>query len=279
MLKRMPSFRKTVGRPVLSVATLATLSALTVSGVQGLSDRANVCVGAPGQLPVHGDTLPPVIEVVSWNMQKAANAGWNTDLASLGSSADLVFLQEASLQAAIPEVLTNTVAGHFAPGYRNRQRTTGVMTLSAAKPSFRCNLSVTEPWLRTPKAASVTEYLIAGRDERLLSVNLHAVNFSLGLERLRDQLGEVGTLLHWHAGPVIVAGDLNTWRKGRQALVDAFMVRHNLTPVSFTPDLRSTALGRALDHIYVRGIEVKNSEVVPMDSSDHNALRAELRLQ
>jgi len=47
---------------------------------------------------------------------------------------------------------------------------------------------------------------------------------------------------------------------------------------SYQLDLRSTAFGRALDHVYVRGLQAKSAEVIPVQSSDHNPLRVRLAL-
>ena len=87
----------------------------------------------------------------------------------------------------------------------------------------------------------------------------------------------IKSLLASHQGPIIVAGDLNTWSERRQRLVDEFMREHGLEPVVFTPDLRTTVFGRALDHVYVRGLKAENAEVIPVTTSDHNALRMSLR--
>jgi endonuclease/exonuclease/phosphatase (EEP) superfamily protein YafD len=155
---------------------------------------------------------------------------------------------------------------------------TGVMTLSAAQPSLACRFKATEPWLRTPKAASVTEHPIEGSGQRLLAINLHAVNFALGLADFESQFADIGVVLSEHRGPVVFAGDLNTWSDTRQAMVDAFMTAHGLEPVSFEPDLRTTAFGRALDHIYVRGLQPQSAAVIPVVTSDHNALQVRLKL-
>ena len=152
------------------------------------------------------------------------------------------------------------------------------MILGAAAPSLQCQFAAIEPWLRTPKAAVVTEFALEGQDERLLAVNLHAVNFSLGVSALEAQLDELSAVLGAHAGPAIVAGDLNTWSAARQSLVDRFMKAHGLTAVSFEPDLRSRPFGRALDHVYLRGLRAESAEVVPVESSDHNPLRVQLAL-
>ena len=85
------------------------------------------------------------------------------------------------------------------------------MTLSTSNPSLHCNLTAWEPWLGTPKATSITEYPLQDRDDRLLTINLHAVNFTLGLENFQQQFGALADVLSQHQGPVILAGDLNTW--------------------------------------------------------------------
>ena len=112
-----------------------------------------------------------------------------------------------------------------------------------------------------------------------MTINLHAVNFALGLEDFQAQFRALTDVLIRHQGPVILAGDLNTWSNDRQSLVDEFMLKHGLGPVAFEPDLRTTAFGRALDHIYVRGMQAQFARVIPVTSSDHNPLRVRLAFQ
>lgn len=248
-------------------------AAATAQAVED-SDSCAAGLSQPGHV---GGSLGTQFEILSWNMKKAERSEWSADLAAFAAESDLVFLQEASLQAGITGILDD-VQEAFAPGYRTATLDTGVMTLSAAAPSLHCRFSATEPWLRTPKATSVTEHPLDGQDERLLAINLHAVNFAFGLQDFAGQFDAIGVVLKEHTGPVVVAGDLNTWSESRQALVDAFMAEHGLTPIAFEPDLRSTAFGRALDHIYVRGLAAEAATVIQVNSSDHNPLRVRLRL-
>ena len=74
----------------------------------------------------------------------------------------------------------------------------------------------------------------------------------------------------------IFGGDLNTWSEGRQSTLDAFAKEHNLTAVVFSPDHRTTRFGRALDHLYVRGLSWQSAAATPVTTSDHNPLIAEL---
>lgn len=254
----------------LLVALMTSWAGATVAALD--------CGAALGRMPA-GQPLAPEFEVLSWNIQKASNPGWKADLRRLASDVELAFIQEASLQAGIPDLLPSDLVDVFAMGYSTDSLETGVMTLGTAPPSLHCAFTATEPWLRTPKAASVAEYALRDRPERLLVINLHAVNFTLGLEPLRQQLASLMAVLALHTGPAIVAGDLNTWSEPRQQLVDDYMAKHGLLAVSFEPDLRSRPLGRALDHIYIRGMRAERAEVIPVDSSDHNPLRVRLALE
>jgi endonuclease/exonuclease/phosphatase (EEP) superfamily protein YafD len=56
------------------------------------------------------------------------------------------------------------------------------------------------------------------------------------------------------------------------------MDEYGLEPVSFEPDLRTRVFGRALDHIYIRGLRALSAEVIPVGTSDHNPLRVRLGL-
>lgn len=260
--------------PTLGGLLLTLLTSVATQAAENSPD----CAAALGQPRQAEQALATSFSVLSWNIQKSSNAGWESDLGSLAMQADLVFIQEAALQASIPEVFEGTLAEAFAPGYRTASLDTGVLTLSAAEPSAHCRFTALEPWLGTPKASSITEHPLAGREERLLAVNLHAVNFALGLEDFEQQFAAVGEVLQAHQGPVIIAGDLNTWSESRQRSVDQFMAEFGLRPVQFEPDLRTTAFGNALDHIYVRGLAATAATVIPVDSSDHNALQVQLAL-
>lgn len=257
-----------------------SIALFLASGSQAPGARASEhCAGGLGQATVSSDeALSGELEILSWNIQKASNEGWAEDLAEMTADIHLAFIQEASVQAQIPQALSTRLVQAFSAGYTTAEQETGVMTLSASTPSLHCNFTAWEPWLGTPKATSVTEYPLLGREDRLLTINLHAVNFAFGLENFRQQFQSLAGVLTQHHGPVILAGDLNTWSGKRQALVDTFLEKFGLGPVAFEPDLRTTTFGRALDHIYIRGLQAKSARVIPVSTSDHNPLRVRLAL-
>jgi endonuclease/exonuclease/phosphatase (EEP) superfamily protein YafD len=273
----MPSAVNLQHRPLLAALLALCLSQMTT--VQADAPTPGDCAARLGTTAIiEGPPLADELQVISWNIQKAGTTGWAGDLERLAPGAQLAFIQEASMQAAIADALPATAHQSFAEGYRRGELVTGVMTLSHSKASLECDLTALEPWLRTPKATVVTEFPLAGREQRLLAVNIHAVNFTLGLEPYKAQLAALDELLQRHRGPVLIAGDLNTWNDGRLATVTAFMDRHGLQPVIFTPDLRSRVFGQALDHIFIRGLEAGAATVIKVDSSDHNPLLVSLRI-
>ncbi len=279
-LKTPPFHRtRTIGSAAPALLVALAASWLLCACATTSRPLAGECSSTSGQAaPARGPELPGKLEVLSWNIEKASNTGWAEDLAGLSGGLNLAFIQEASIQAAIPAVVGNALHQTFVPGYTTAELDTGVMTLSSSAPSMSCNFTSWEPWLGTPKATSVTEFSLANRGDRLLAINLHAVNFALGLTEFQLQFDALREVLGNHRGPIILAGDLNTWSEERRALVTTFMEQYDLTPVAFTPDLRTRYFGQALDHLYVRGMRAESARVIPVSTSDHNPLRVSLVL-
>lgn len=215
--------------------------------------------------------------LLNWNIEKAKHPDWPSDLERLGKSASIVTLQEA-----VPELPISRKFGRlhwsFAEGFGIRDNLTGVMTMSDVHPIAACEFAELEPVFRTRKATLVTNYPISGRDESLLVINLHGVNFSMGLGALEAQLSEATHIISRHHGPVIVSGDFNTWRRGRHNLMEELMGLHGLRPVEFDADFRKRFMGWPLDHILVRGLEATHATTHDLDSSDHNPMLVNLIL-
>ncbi|MFT6050806.1 MAG: endonuclease/exonuclease/phosphatase (EEP) superfamily protein YafD [Halioglobus sp.] len=216
--------------------------------------------------------LASPMEVLIWNIEKTENAGWRADLRKWGKNTQLVLIQEASKQAGIGAELSQFLHGSFANGYHTGKTQTGVLSLSSVSPELHCTLTAWEPWLGTPKATNITLYPITGRPHGLLVINIHAVNFTMGLEGFEEQIQAIAPLLRGHQGPVIVAGDFNTWSSIRASFVDNFMRDHRLEHVNFQPDLRTQFWDNPLDHVYAKGMDIASAHSVEVTTSDHNPL-------
>ena len=216
--------------------------------------------------------LATPFSMLSWNVEKAQHPNLVTEFAAYAERSDLIFLQEAVPLKKTETVIAQSLYEAFVRGYVQDEIDTGVLTLARTPHLVHCHLLETEPWLRTPKATSVTLYPLAGSDASLLTVNLHAVNFSFGVKEYRAQLEAAAELMRAHEGPVIFGGDLNTWSDRRQATLDVLTDELKLTAVTFSPDHRTSSFGRPLDHLYVRGLIWQSSETVQVETSDHNPM-------
>ena len=259
---------------------IALLLGLLVSpGVMPNATEALSCSTALGQPTVVNSTgLAPTFRVMSWNIEKSKNPGWEKDLLQLGGDRQLLLIQEASAEAKIATALPQPLYQAFAAGYTTKSLTSGVLTLSSVEPILQCNLTAWEPWLGTPKATNITEYLLADSEHRLLVINLHAVNFTVGQEEFEVQIEALRPLLTNHRGPLMVAGDFNTWSDSRGEHLQQFMTEHQLSAVEFAEDKRTTFWDQPLDHIYLRGLRSLEARVVVVDTSDHNPLLVTLEI-
>lgn len=216
---------------------------------------------------------PESIELFNWNVRKGSHRAWSRDLEAFAAGADVLTLQEAPLVNDGWDGHEDSQFHSFAPGYRSPSTPTGVLTISDVQPLVQCNLSAREPLLRTSKATVVTEYALEGRDETLLVINIHAVNFSLGLGAFEAQMRQASDILAGHDGPVIFSGDFNTWRQARADLVGLLVGAHGLVAVEFDDDDRKRVFGKPLDHVYIRGLDVQSATTHEIDTSDHNPMR------
>lgn len=265
-----------------SLILLASCAVVPTAGEQATPEAGvelNACVDSLARSHGgYGDAIDANgFALLNWNIEKAKHPDWASDLERLGTSANIVTLQEA-----VPELPVSRKFGRlhwsFAEGFGIRGNRTGVMTLSDVHPIATCEFAELEPVFRTRKATLVTNYPISGMDESLLVINLHGVNFSMGLGALETQLNEASHIIDGHAGPVIVSGDFNTWRRGRHDLVEKLMSAHALSPVVFDSDHRKRFMGWPLDHILVRGLEATHATTHDLRSSDHNPMLVRLRL-
>ena len=221
---------------------------------------------------------PARIRLVTWNIHKQADTGSDRDLARLAADHDVVLLQEVTLTDEIREILRSTgLRWVMASSFLYYDTDIGVITASRAIPVANCTLRVVEPLILLPKSSVVSWLPIAGSTRTLAVANLHSINFSLSLETYEEQLAQVVEALASHEGPIVLAGDLNTWSDARLAAVKSAAARLRLTEIPFKEG-RSRFYGRELDHILVRGLEVVSATAFAVKSSDHNPVAAELRV-
>ncbi len=222
---------------------------------------------------------PAAIRLLTWNVHKQADAGWDRDLARFAAASDVVLLQEATLTTALRPVLdANGLAWVMASSFIYEDADFGVLTAARAKPLASCALRAIEPLIGIPKSGLVSWFPLAGRRDTLAVVNVHSINFALALTAYDAQLIGLVATLAAHVGPIVFAGDFNTWSDGRVAALRTAVAPLELTEVRFADDRRATFLGHAVDHVLVRGLTVVDATAVAVTSSDHNPVRVTLRV-
>lgn len=218
------------------------------------------------------------IRLLNWNIQKLIRRNSLQDLQRFAEGVDLALIQEARYEQRFLQSLK--LQGHsFVEGYSGRGRRTGVMTFARVEPHIRHKLLTLEPFLRTPKATSLSQYRLQGLHEFLLVINLHAVNFSLGLDAYHSQLKPVASRVQAHRGPVIVAGDFNAWSQQRQRMLKHMADYLGLDELDFEIDERKQVFGKPLDYIFTRDMDTLSAKTWKVSSSDHNPMLANLRVR
>lgn len=236
----------------------------------------------------HNSQLPSISTLIDekasyrllvWNLHKGEDDGWQDKIREFSQNTDFLLLQEATQQNQLPHFLDpqknwyGVQAGTFA--YRGNM--SGVMMVSPFQPQRFCVGSENEPWIRIPKIAEAMVYPL-NANRTLLVINLHLVNFEWNPSNYHNQLSTMFRLVSQHQGPIILAGDFNSWNVKRLNLIRDLAQQYGLTEVKFTPDVRMNFIGNPLDHIFVRDIRVQKAWSEQTDSSDHNPLLMDFTL-
>lgn len=256
--------------------------ALVLDGNGAVAQRSMRCDESyPVPLARGGELDAQAIRLASWNLHKGADPGWEADLGQLIAQTDVLLIQEAGVSPHLRSVLEK---GGFSwllsSAFEYLGHEFGVLTATRIQPDSACTLRAYEPLLGIPKAALITRYRLAGRNETLAVANLHAINFTLDIEAYRAQLDGIVDALSGHDGPIVVAGDFNTWNSDRDNAVRVLASRLSLVPAEFAVDARTRFMGEhVFDRVYGRGVEFVGARAWSVTSSDHNPLLVSFRVR
>jgi endonuclease/exonuclease/phosphatase (EEP) superfamily protein YafD len=267
--------------------TAAARNAAPEPGNGASTGRSTVCAvdrlvtgERPGPVKNRDGLNPERISVLNWNVYKGKRENWARDFRRYTSRHDVVTIQEAHLDEELTSMLdkehqywTLNTAFHY------RDKATGVMTASRIKPLHSCGQHTAEPLIRVPKTSLVSFYPIEGMSESLLVANIHGINFTLGVDVYTSQLEKLYEIMRLHDGPVILAGDFNTWSEGRMRVVEEITDRLQLESLDYTNHNRTSVFGNALDHVFFRGLDPVEHDTWHVTSSDHNPTRVSFRVK
>ena len=232
------------------------------------------------------------IKILNWNVAKNTNErGWMKDFLKILRQhlPNLVSLQEVCMEVGTEYAIGLMEMGwSFAPNFidKHHNRYSGVLTAAHANPVAR-RLLLTEhyePITKTPKVSLITEYSLLNRQQTLLVVNTHIINF-VSLDKFKHQLHEIEAAIARHIGPVIFAGDFNTWNWARGTLLQETAARLGLIQVTFSDadhqQLKRFLTSPPLDYIFYRGLKERpfSAKVLSdIDSSDHKPMLVEFSI-
>ncbi len=218
--------------------------------------------------------------VLVWNIHKELDSGWQRDLRSFAAASDVLLLQETFLQPSLRDTLDDAgLRWVMASSFLYDTQDVGVLTATRVAPLASCTQRTIEPLLRIPKSAVISWLRIEGTRETLAIVNVHAINFDLFIDSYRSQLGALADVLAAHQGPIVFAGDFNTWSDARDHVVAETAAHLGMTELHLQKDRRAVFFGRHFDHIFVRGLELIEVDAIRVVSSDHNPVVAILRIR
>ena len=214
------------------------------------------------------------IEVLTWNVLKFKRENSVADLVKLAAKSDIVFLQEAvhteDLQLSLAKDIS--MDWTFFKSFCREYGATGVQTGSRfTQQEVEAVMAPgLEPIVNTPKVTGFSTVEIGA--VKVLLINVHGMNANKGLD-FESHMDQIFAVAKEFSGPIIWAGDFNTWNPVRMAYINAKAKALNM--VLLKPEIDNRKL--KLDHIYVRGFKVKSVTILEsVLSSDHLPVRAEL---
>ena len=212
--------------------------------------------------------------LITWNVHKGQDKGWQEDLERISKQADFVLLQEATQH----QNLSTFSTALFVSSFSFNELLSGVKTFTQTQPEWYCGGGVAEPIIQIPKVASVMN-LPLEKGNSLLLINVHLINFEWGISAYQAQLEQLFSFVENHQGPIIMAGDFNAWNEDRLNFVNNLIQKYGLDSVALSQDERVRFLGYPLDYIFTRGVKVVSATSEVVTSSDHNPLLMEFELE
>jgi endonuclease/exonuclease/phosphatase (EEP) superfamily protein YafD len=219
--------------------------------------------------------LGPNITVLLWNVYKCKKKGWQDDFITLIADKNLILLQEAIVNSPFDSHFKKSLQHQWIMARSFKSIKTNIVTgvktgstVAAIKHYFSASKH-SEPISKTKKMLLATLYPLNIKGQSLLVVNSHLINF-VAFEKFKAHLDQVFQTLNNHQGPIILAGDFNTWNKKRLKYFNSLAAIFLLEEVKIVRQPRLKHLFKHLDHIYCRGLVIIDAHVhTDIHSSDH----------
>lgn len=208
---------------------------------------------------------------MTWNIYKGGIDGLFEDYGYFVDNIDFVATQEFILSEPQEDMIKDQLDNYwaFAKSFESGDGWTGVATVSKwqAKTSMPVKSPGTEPFAGTPKMSLISLFTIEDGRE-LMIVNVHGLNFNLTHGAFKEQINDLVERIKNHVGPMILAGDFNTWADERLEHLLKKTKSLNLTHANLKNDMG--IMNATLDHIFYREMTVTEEMVLDdVQTSDH----------
>lgn len=228
-----------------------------------MSEPDLVSGGAPSIDAIAQDTL----RLLTWNVHKQVDPAWHRDFNRLldEHQPDIIHLQEARVDSmvAVLECRAESWCWMASPnlslngsGGAGSSDGTHIGAFTAARAPLGKGVALlsgnSEPIFGSRKPMMRCELPFRGSEAPLMSLNIHSLNFSLGLKGFGNQLDSLMGAAAAHTGPVIFSGDFNTWSRWRMDMLLRKMESAGLRRVEFgsSGPTRSLFSVKTLDHVF-----------------------------
>lgn len=255
---------------LLLIVSITQISSAQSSILCDRNSNQNFIRFSKGIAPLNHQTL----QVLSWNVLKFERPNSFEDLVVLASTADITFIQESMHSSGLEKNFTEKISMDwtFFKSFCKNNGASGVQTgtrFQQLDVEMRKSPAV-EPIVKTPKVTGFSTVEIQGK--KVLLVNIHGLNANTGKD-FEKHMDQAASVIAKFNGPVIWAGDFNTWSPTRTIYLINIAKKMGLQLLIPAVDNRKLKL----DHILVRGFKMVSLEILDTyQSSDHFPVRAEL---
>lgn len=271
--------------PLLFVYVFATDGVQLVSEVEASTGDDVVRLQSCEVGPVMSENIsytqglnPEKISFLNWNIYKGNGDDWQRDLSKFAQYHDVMAIQEVLLNDELTGLLeTHDFNWVMNTAFHLNGAAAGVMTVASSEVLHSCGFKEKEPLIRIPKSTLISYYAINGSNQKLLVANIHGINFTLGINSYRRQLEKLHDAIERHDGPMIVAGDFNSWSNNRMSEVNELIEKLSLSEIEYVVNNKAHVFGRAIDHVFYRQLELVNNQVWQVSSSDHNPISVDFK--
>lgn len=291
----MMSLNKKVALALLSITTLISLNTVAFSSMDVAYDDYVRVPDIAAPVPADDDVIKHMgfptssqlparsFKFLVWNLHKGTEERFKPEYLALSFDRDIVMNQEVFLDQKmtgvfnyLPHFFFTTATSFFSGKEKVR---TGVANISRVQPSHTLFIrtKTLEPVVGSPKLALITSYPIRFSTHDLTVVNIHGINF-VSTRSFQQELARIYELIKDVKGPLVFAGDFNTWNLERTKILEHYAQKLGLSHARFLPDNRMTFNGYPLDHfLHSKDLKVSKAKVEGFyRGSDHKPLQVEV---